>query len=128
LIKRPRQHVARISVATVFWKSGRTKVDGFSIKDSTFFLFENEYNVPLLPPELAATMATIAEHLFPILLVIGLASRFSALALLGMTVVIQLFVYPSAWSVHILWAMALLYIIGRGPGPLALDHLIQKRF
>jgi len=119
--------IARAGVAVIFWRSGQTKVDGFSIKDSTFFLFENEYNVPLLPPELAAYMATIAEHVFPILLVVGLASRFSALALLGMTAVIQVFVYPSAWSVHILWAMALLYIIGRGPGPLALDHLVAKR-
>lgn len=119
--------IARFSVATVFWNSGRTKVDGFSLKDSTFFLFENEYALPLIPPELAAYMATIAEHLFPILLVIGLASRFSALALLGMTMVIQIFVYPSAWPVHVLWLMGLVYVIARGPGPFALDHLIAKR-
>ncbi|MBT3305358.1 MAG: DoxX family protein [Alphaproteobacteria bacterium] len=119
--------IARVSIATVFWKSAQTKVDGFTIKDSTFFLFENEYNVPLLPPEFAAYMATVAEHVFPVLLIIGFASRFSALALLGMTMVIQLFVYPNAWPVHILWVMALAYIIGRGPGPIALDHLIAKR-
>jgi len=119
--------IARASVATVFWRSARTKVEGFSIKDSTFLLFEHEYDVPLVPPELAAYTATIAEHLFPVLLVIGLASRFSALVLLGMTIVIQVFVYPSAWPTHILWVMGLAYVIGRGPGPLSLDHLIAKR-
>ena len=120
--------IARVGVATVFWRSARTKVDGFSIKDSTFFLFENEYALPLIPPEFAAYMATIAEHVFPILLVVGLASRLSAAALLLMTIVIQVFVYPSAWPVHILWVMGLAYVIGRGPGPLALDHLVAKRF
>jgi putative oxidoreductase len=120
--------IARASVASVFWRSGRTKVDGFSIKDSTFALFETEYALPLIPPELAAYMATIAEHVFPILLVVGLASRFSAIALLGMTSVIQVLVYPSAWPVHIFWVMGLVYVIARGPGPLALDHLIARRF
>lgn len=120
--------LARFSVATVFWRSARTKVDGFSIKDSTFLLFEHEYGVPLLPPEVAAYMATIAEHAFPVLLIIGLGSRVSALALLFMTLVIQLFVYPGAWPTHILWVMALAYVIGRGPGPLALDHLVKRRF
>lgn len=120
--------VARLAAATVFWRSGQTKVDGFAIKESTFLLFENEYDVPLLPPELAAYLATIAEHVFPVLLVVGLAARLSALALLGMTLVIQLFVYPSAWPTHILWVMALGYVIARGPGPLALDHLVRKHY
>lgn len=120
--------IARAAVATVFWRSGQTKVDGLTIKDSTFLLFEHEYQVPVIPPEIAAYMATIAEHAFPVLLVVGLASRLSALALLGMTLVIQVFVYPSAWPTHILWLMALAYVIGRGPGPLALDHLITRRF
>lgn len=120
--------IARVGVATVFWRSARTKVDGFSIKDSTFSLFENEYALPLIPSEFAAYMATFAEHVFPILLVVGLASRLSAAALLLMTIVIQVFVYPSAWPVHILWVMGLAYVIGRGPGPLALDHLVAKRF
>jgi len=119
--------LARASVAIVFWRSGRTKVDGFSIKESTFALFETEYALPLIPPELAAYMATIAEHVSPILLVVGLASRFSALALLGMTLVIQVLVYPSAWPIHILWVMGLVYVIARGPGPFALDHLIARR-
>ena len=120
--------IARISIAAVFWQSGRTKVDGLTIKPQTFALFEHEYNVPLLPPELAAYLATIAEHVFPILLVIGLASRLSALALLGMTAVIQIFVYPLAWPTHLLWAAALLYVIARGPGPVALDHPIRKKY
>lgn len=119
--------IARTSIAAVFWQSGRTKVDGLTIKPQTFALFEHEYNVPLLPPEFAATMATIAEHVFPILLVLGLASRLSALALLGMTAVIQIFVYPLAWPTHLLWASVLFYIVARGPGPLALDHLIRKK-
>ena len=116
-------------MANVFWTSGQTKVDGFlHISDNTFYLFREEYKVPLLPPDLAAYMATTAEHVFPVLLIFGLASRLSALALLGMTAVIQLFVYPSGWPEHILWATALLAIIARGPGTLSLDHLIWRNF
>ena len=101
--------VARLAAATVFWQSGQTKVDGFlHIRENTFYLFREEYKVPLLPPDLAAYIATAAEHVFPVLLVIGLASRLSALALLGMTAVIQLFVYPDGWPEHLLWATALL--------------------
>jgi putative oxidoreductase len=119
--------VARLAAATVFWQSGQTKVDGFlRISENTFYLFREEYKVPLLPPDLAAYLATAAEHVFPVLLVIGLASRLSALALLGMTAVIQLFVYPSGWPVHVLWASALLTIIARGPGALSLDHFIRR--
>ena len=120
--------VARVAVANVFWTSGQTKVDGFfHISENTFYLFQEEYRVPLLPPDLAAYLSTIAEHVFPILLLIGLASRLSALALLGMTAVIQIFVYPSGWPEHILWATALLVIIARGPGSLSLDHLIWRK-
>ncbi len=119
---------ARLGVANVFWTSGQTKVDGFfHIKDTTFYLFQEEYKVPLLPPDLAAYLATTAEHVFPILLVVGFASRLSALALLGMTAVIQLFVYPSGWPEHILWASALLVVIARGPGVLSLDHLVWRK-
>ncbi len=120
--------IARVCVATVFWRSAMTKIEGFSIKPQTFILFEYEYKVPLIPHELAAYMATISEIVFPILLIAGLASRLSALALLGMTIVIQVFVYPSAWPTHILWVMALGYIIARGPGILSLDHLIRNRY
>ena len=118
--------IARVAVATVFWRSGQTKVEGFQLTDTAFYLFREEYKLPLLPPDLAAYMATTAEHVFPVLLILGLASRLSALALLTMTAVIQLFVYPSGWPEHLLWATALLTIIARGPGVLSLDHLIWR--
>ena len=113
---------ARLSMAGVFLLSGRTKVeDWLTVSDSTVALFEDEYRLPLLPPEVAAHLATYAEHLFPLLLVLGLATRLSAAALLAMTLVIQLFVYPSAWATHLGWATLLLYLVGRGPGALSLD-------
>lgn len=119
---------ARIAIAAIFLYSARTKVDGFlTLKDSTFTLFAEEYKVPLLPPEFAAHMATYAEHLFPILLILGLGTRLSALALLGMTAVIQIFVYSEAWPTHLTWAMPMLYLIGRGGGSLTLDHRLGIR-
>lgn len=121
------QLFARLAIAPVFWLSGQTKVDGWTLKDTTVYLFRHEYQVPVLPPELAATMATAMEHALPILLVIGLATRLAALGLLGMTLVIQLFVYPDAWSLHALWAALLLVILARGPGAWSLDHLIGRR-
>lgn len=117
----------RIFPAVVFWQSGRTKVEGFGLADSTVFLFEHEYALPVLDPALAAWLATIAEHVFPVLLVLGLATRFSALALLAMTLVIQVFVYPSAWVTHGLWAACFLALIARGPGAASLDRLIAAR-
>jgi len=120
--------VARFAVASVFWRSGQTKVEGFlQIKDNTFFLFREEYKVPLLPPDLAAYLSTIAEHVFPVLLILGLASRLSALGLMLMTLVIQLFVYPDGWPEHILWFAVLLLILARGPGAISLDHLVWSR-
>lgn len=119
--------IARLSVAGIFWRSGQTKLEGWKISDMAVELFRDEYKVPLLPPELAATLATAAEHVFPIMLVIGLGSRLGALGLLGMTLVIQVFVYPDAWPIHGVWAVALLFIISRGPGVLSLDHLIRRR-
>jgi len=119
--------VARFAVAGVFWRSGQTKVSGFALREETFVLFQEEYKLPVLPPNLAAYLATTAEHVFPVLLVIGLASRLSALGLFGMTLVIQLFVYPGGWPEHILWFALLLLIIARGPGAISLDHLIWSR-
>jgi putative oxidoreductase len=116
--------LSRLAVAGVFWRSGRTKVDGFSIREETFFLFREEYKVPLLPPDLAAYLSTIGEHVLPLLLFVGLASRLSALGLFAMTMVIQLFVVPGGWPEHILWFSLLLLIIARGPGAISLDHLI----
>ena len=118
---------SRLSIAAIFWRSGQTKVSGFAIREETFVLFREEYKVPLLPPDLAAYMATTAEHVFPILLVAGFATRLSALGLLGMTAVIQLFVYPGAWPEHGLWATLLVWIIARGGGAASLDHLIWTR-
>ncbi len=120
--------VARLAAASVFWRSGQTKVEGFlHIKDNTFFLFPEEYKVPLLPPETAAYLTTYAEHIFSVCLVVGLASRLSALGLMLMTLVIQVFIYPTGWPEHILWFAALLLIVARGPGAISLDHLIWSR-
>ncbi len=116
--------LTRIAVAGVFWRSGQTKVSGFSIREETFFLFREEYKVPLLPADLAAYLSTTAEHVLPVLLLLGFASRLSALGLLGMTAVIQLFVFPHAWPEHIQWAAMLLLIVARGPGAISLDHMI----
>lgn len=116
---------ARAAVAAIFFFSGRTKVDGWlTVNDSAYALFRDEYKVPLLPPELAAHLATYAEHLFPALLVLGLLTRLSALSLLGMTAVIQIFVYPDAWPTHLSWAVPMLYLVGRGAGPLSFDRLV----
>lgn len=115
----------RIFPAMVFFQSGRTKVEGlFSIKDSTWFLFEHEYALPVIPSNIAAVMGTTAEHVLPILMILGLGTRLSALGLLGMTAVIQIFVYPGAWITHGLWASALLALMARGPGAWSLDHLL----
>jgi putative oxidoreductase len=115
---------ARIFPAAVFWQSGQTKLEGWRVSDSAIELFREEYRLPLLDPALAAHLAALGEHLFPLLLIIGFASRFAALALLGMTAVIQIFVYPDAWPTHGIWAVSLLIIVARGPGRIALDHLI----
>ncbi|MDH0338589.1 DoxX family protein [Pseudomonas otitidis] len=120
--------LVRVGIASVFFLSGRTKVEGLlSITPGTYELFRSEYALPLLPPELAAHLATYAEHLFPLLLVLGLATRLSALALLGMTVVIQVFVYPDAWSTHLSWAALLLVLVGRGAGAWSLDRRLGLR-
>ena len=134
--------VARFSIAGVFWKSGQTKVEGLaidlingefslgwpSLSESALYLFQEEYRLPLIPPELAAPMAAFAEHLFPVLILLGLATRFSALALLVMTLTIQLFVYPDAWPTHGVWAAVLLYLMAHGPGRVSLDHWIARRY
>lgn len=117
---------ARFGTAGVFWRSGETKVDGWRVTEFTVQLFRDEYKVPILSPELAANLAAIAEHAFPVLLVIGLASRLSALSLLIMTAVIQLFVYPQSWPDHLTWATSFLFIIAYGPGRISVDHLVWR--
>ena len=133
--------VARVSIAAVFWNSGQTKIEGLAINlvngefklgwphlsESALSLFQYEYRLPLLPPVLAAMMAATAEHVFPLLLLFGLATRFSAAALLGMTLVIQLFVYPGAYATHGTWAALLLYLMACGPGVLSIDHWLKLR-
>ena len=132
--------LGRFSIAAVFWQSGQTKIEGFKLDpiagtfafgwprlgDFTVDLFRDEYALPLIPPEVAAPLAATAEHLFPTLLLIGLATRFSAFALLLMTLVIELFVYPLAYPTHGVWATVLLYLVARGPGYWSIDHLIDR--
>ena len=120
--------VARIAAASVFWRSAQTKIEGiFQVKDTTFYLFSEKYKVPILPPEMAAYIATYQELVGAALLVIGLATRLTALAFIGMTAVIQFFVYPGGWPDHILWFGLLLWIVARGPGAISVDHLIWPR-
>ncbi|OGA75618.1 MAG: hypothetical protein A2X72_19390 [Burkholderiales bacterium GWF1_66_17] len=133
--------IARFSIAAVFWKSGQTKIEGLAIdivsgtftlgwprlSDNAVFLFKEEYQLPLLPPELGATMAALGEHILPLFILLGLATRLSALGLLGMTMVIQLFVYPDAYATHGTWAAVLLYLMAHGPGQLSIDAWIAKR-
>jgi putative oxidoreductase len=134
--------LGRFSIAAVFWKSGQTKVEGFAIDliggtfsvgmprlaDSTVELFASEYNLPLISADLAARLAVFGEHFFPLLLLLGLATRFSALALLLMTLTIQLFVYPDAYPTHGTWAAILLWLMARGPGRFSLDQLIARHY
>ncbi len=133
--------LGRFAIAAVFWKSGQTKIEGFALDlvggefqlgwprlaESTIPLFQDEYRLPLLPPEVAAYAAATAEHVFPVLLLVGLGTRFSALALLVMTATIQVFVYPSAYPTHAVWATVLLYLLARGPGKVSVDHWLASR-
>ncbi len=114
----------RVGAATVFWNSAMTKLANW---DTTIELFTDEYKVPLLPPELAANLALSVELTTPVLLVLGLLTRAAALVLLGMTTVIEIFVYPQAWPTHIQWAAMLLVLLCRGAGTLSLDHVAWQR-
>lgn len=116
--------LARIGIGTVFLRSGLTKIDGFALAPSAIYLFENEYKLPLIPPHIAAYMGTAAELTLPLLLFAGLFTRFAALGLLVMTLVIEIFVYPNAFDTHSVWAVSLLYLLKYGPGRFSLDHLL----
>jgi putative oxidoreductase len=134
--------LARLSAGATFWISGQTKVQGFVVNlitgeihlgwprlsDSVVALFRDEYRLPLVPPEFSAPMAATAEHLLPLLLVLGLGTRFAALGLLGMTAVIEVFVYPDAYPTHGVWATALLLLVARGAGLVSLDALLARRW
>ena len=117
------QFLFRFTIAAVFWNSGQTKIASWL---TTVALFRDEYQVPILPPELAATLAATVELTCPILLVLGLATRLATLPMLGMTFVIEVFVYPENWLEHLTWATTLLFILTRGPGLLSLDHFIAQ--
>lgn len=133
--------LGRFSVAAVFWKSGQTKIEGLAINivtgnfelgvprlsSSAVDLFRDEYQLPLLSPELGAVLATVGEHALPLLLLLGLGTRFAALGLLVMTAVIQFLVYPSAYPTHGVWAAVLLWLMVRGPGVVSIDHLLATR-
>jgi putative oxidoreductase len=115
----------RFALATVFWNSGTTKLANW---DATLQLFEDEYKVPLLPPDIAAHLGAAIELSTPVLLVLGLLTRPAALVLLGMTTIIELFVYPQAWPTHIQWAAMLLVLLCRGAGTFSIDHWLRQRF
>src|SRR5712664_78364 len=115
----------RFAVATVFWNSAMAKLANW---DTTLSLFSDEYQLPLLPPEIAAYAAATVELTTPVLLVLGLLARPAAFVLLGMTAVIEIFVYPQSWPTHVQWAAMLLVLLCRGAGALSIDHLLWRRF
>ena len=133
--------LGRFSIAAVFWKSGQTKIEGFAVdlvdgsfalgwprlSESAVALFRDEYRLPLVEPEVAATLAALGEHVLPVLVLLGLGTRFAALGLLLMTAVIQFLVYPGAYPTHGVWAAVLLWLMARGPGRLSLDYLFGQR-
>ncbi len=129
--------VVRLAVASVFWRSVQTKITGWdlfgqhwkfwNVSDSTFLLFEHEYTLPVLPVNLSAYLATFGEFFLSLAIVFGLLTRLSAVGLLLMTAVIQVFVYPDAWNVHILWAGLLIYLIKHGGGAVSIDNLIRYK-
>lgn len=133
--------LGRFSVAAVFWNSGQTKIEGLAIdivsgsvelglprlSSSAVDLFRDEYQLPLISPGLGATLAALGEHVLPLMLMLGLGTRFAALGLLVMTAVIQLLVYPAAYPTHGVWAAVLLWLMVRGPGVVSLDHLVAGR-
>ena len=134
--------LARFSIAAIFWQSGQTKVEGLVIdllagrvelgwprlSDSALYLFREEYRLPLLDPQVAALVAASAEHLLPVLLLLGLGTRLAASGLLVMTATIQLLVYPDAYATHGVWAVALLFLLAKGAGRFSLDHGLARRY
>lgn len=114
----------RLAVANVFWSSGMVKLADWN---AALALFRDEYRLPVLPPEIAAHMAVSIELSTPFLLLFGFFTRGAALVLLGMTTVIEAFVYPQAWPTHIQWAAMLLVLLCRGAGKFSVDELIWRR-
>jgi putative oxidoreductase len=117
------QLAMRIGVGAVFFRSGLLKYDSWQF---TIQLFRDEYRVPLLDPVPAAQLTTALELSAPILLFLGIATRLATLPLLGMVAVIQIFIYPNAWSDHLMWASILVFLLTRGAGSISIDHLIAR--
>jgi putative oxidoreductase len=115
------QLLFRLAIASVFLKAGLNKIASWEL---TVQLFADEYKVPVLPPDLAATMAASFEIGCSILLIVGLTTRLATLPLLGMIAVIQAFVYPNAYAEHLTWASILLFLLTRGAGPWSVDRAI----
>jgi putative oxidoreductase len=115
--------LARLAIAGVFFRSGMTKIANW---DLTVQLFENEYHLPLLPPDLAAAMAASLELSVPVFLILGLFTRFAVLPLLGMTAIIEIFVYPQNWPEHLTWATLMIFLLLRGAGIYSLDYVIAR--
>ncbi len=116
--------VLRLGISLVFYRSFRVKIADWN---TTLLLFENEYRVPLLPPDVAAFLAAGVEIAGPVMLVLGFGTRAAAAAMLGMTLVIQFFVYPQSYPDHLLWAGPLLYLLLRGPGKWSVDAFLRDR-
>lgn len=114
---------ARVALAQVFWSSARVHLSNW---DTTLYMFANTFQVPLLPPDVAAWLAVALEVATPPLLLLGLATRVASLALFGMTLVIEIFVFPEAWPTHIQWAAMQLLLMAQGAGPLSADALICR--
>lgn len=131
--------LSRIALATVFWQSGQTKIEGLAInlfsgqfdlgwpmiKESTFYLFQYEYQLPVIPYQWATYLATGAEHLLPLMLLFGLGTRFAALGLLAMTMTIQIFVYPDAYPTHLPWLALCFLLLLKGSGKISLERLFR---
>ena len=116
------QLMFRVAIAAVFWSSGLTKIASW---DTTIALFRDEYMVPLVPPAIAAVMSATFELSCSALIVVGLATRLATLPLLGMTLIIEVFVYPEYWTMHLMWASILLFLLTKGPGVFSLDHYVN---
>lgn len=114
---------ARVATFSVFFRSGLVKLADWN---ATLQLFESEYKVPVIPPQIAAYMSASMELGLSSLVLVGLATRFSVLGLLGMVSVIQIFVYPMAWPDHIQWLAFMIFIVCRGPGVVSLDYAISR--
>lgn len=117
------QLAMRIAIGFVFFNAGLLKARSF---DFAVKLFAQEYKLPLIPPDAAATLAMLSELTFPVLLFLGLGTRLAVLPLLAMTLVIVLLVYPGSWVESLLWGSVLVTLLTRGPGVFSLDYLIEK--